>query len=144
MHYLVLSIYIYIRSIWPQMVVEHNQRSTWARPLRELRDAPLGARRQRTHHQHSAAPLVRSKRNSSERAVLAWAVYESGEKIWYYPALRIHEVSDRPSQTKSWEIYSGYLRCRIWWDGNEMMSIYSLPLCPPPLPLYICTPAVAP
>jgi hypothetical protein len=33
-----VSVYIYIRSIWPQLVVQHNQRSTWTHPLRELRD----------------------------------------------------------------------------------------------------------
>ena len=32
--------YTYIQSIWPQ-IVKHN-RSTWRRPLTELRDAPLG------------------------------------------------------------------------------------------------------
>ena len=38
-----VCVYIYIRSIWPPMVVEHNGRSPCTRPLRELRDAPLGA-----------------------------------------------------------------------------------------------------
>ena len=37
-----VSLYIYIRSIWPQMVDEHNRRSTWRRPLRAPRDVPLG------------------------------------------------------------------------------------------------------
>jgi hypothetical protein len=31
-----VSLYIYIRSIWPQMVLEHNRRSTRTCPLREL------------------------------------------------------------------------------------------------------------
>jgi len=37
-----VSVYIYIWSIWPQIVVEHNWRSTRTHPLRELRDTPLG------------------------------------------------------------------------------------------------------
>jgi len=37
-----ISLYIYIWSIWPQMVVEHNRRSSWRPPLRKLRDAPFG------------------------------------------------------------------------------------------------------
>ena len=41
-HPLFKSLYIYILSIWPQMVVRHNRRSTWTRPLRELGDALLG------------------------------------------------------------------------------------------------------
>jgi len=39
-----VSLYIYIRWIWPQMVVEHNRWRTWRRPLRAPRDAPLGGR----------------------------------------------------------------------------------------------------
>jgi len=39
-----VSLYIYIRSIWPQRLVKHNQSSTWTRPLRELGDEPLGGR----------------------------------------------------------------------------------------------------
>ena len=31
-----VSLYIYIRSIWPQIVLEHNRRSTRPRPLIEL------------------------------------------------------------------------------------------------------------
>jgi len=36
-----VPLYIYIQSIWPQMVVGHNRSSTWIHPLGELRDAPL-------------------------------------------------------------------------------------------------------
>jgi hypothetical protein len=39
-----VSVYISIRSVWMQMVVEHDQRSIWTRPLQELSDAPLGGR----------------------------------------------------------------------------------------------------
>jgi len=38
---------------------------------------------------------------------------------------RIHEISDRASETKSWERYSVNFHCMIRGDGNEMMSIYS-------------------
>jgi len=36
-----VSQWINTRSMWPQMVVEHNRKSTWRRTLRELIDAPL-------------------------------------------------------------------------------------------------------
>jgi len=39
-----IFLYIHIQLIWPQMVVEDTQRSTWTRPFRDLRDAPLGGR----------------------------------------------------------------------------------------------------
>ena len=39
---LYVSAYIYIQSIWPQMVVKHIHKSTWSRPMRELRDVPPG------------------------------------------------------------------------------------------------------
>ena len=32
---ILVCLYIYILSIWPQMVLEHNRSSTWTRPLRE-------------------------------------------------------------------------------------------------------------
>jgi len=37
-----VSLYIYIDSIWPEMIVEHNHRGAWTCPLTQLRDAPLG------------------------------------------------------------------------------------------------------
>jgi len=43
-HALFKSLYIYIRSIWPQMVVKHNRWSTGRRPWRDLRDAPVAGR----------------------------------------------------------------------------------------------------
>jgi len=70
-----VSLSIYIQSIWPQMVVKHNWRSTWRRPIGEPRDAPVGGRCGKTtelegKHQHSATPLATSKRNSGERAII--------------------------------------------------------------------------
>jgi len=73
-----VSVYIYIRSIWPQIIFEHNRRSTWTRPIeRSLRCTTWrqlwwndGARRQRAHYQHCAAPLATSKRNAWGTVVL--------------------------------------------------------------------------
>jgi hypothetical protein len=42
MHYSCISIYIYIRSIWLQVGLEHNRKSTWTQPLSKLRVAPSG------------------------------------------------------------------------------------------------------
>jgi len=62
-----------------------------------------GARRQRANHQHSATPLATSKLNLFERAVLARGALDAGEKIWYYPAMRIHGISERASEmTMGW------------------------------------------
>jgi len=33
---------IYMLSIWPQMVVQHNRKSNWLSPVRELKNVPLG------------------------------------------------------------------------------------------------------
>jgi len=82
------------------MVVEYNRRSTWTHPLREVRDAPLwrplwwndGARRQRTHHRHSATPLPTFKRNSWDSAVLDHGQYDSEKKKWYYPVVKIYAI----------------------------------------------------
>ena len=49
-------LYIYIRSIWPQMVVEHHWRSTWRCPLRDSSDAPLGGCCGETTEQHGSVP----------------------------------------------------------------------------------------
>jgi len=39
-----VSLYIYIESIWLQMVLEHTWRSTWTCPLSDIRDSPHGGR----------------------------------------------------------------------------------------------------
>jgi len=55
------------------------------------------------------APLTTFKLYSWDRTDLVWGAWESGEKIRYYPALRIHaiawihQISDKASETKSWE-----------------------------------------
>ena len=59
--YLSDSIYIYIRSICLQMVLEDNQRSTWGPPLRERRDA-LGGRNQVNSEMYLEAVIVREWR----------------------------------------------------------------------------------
>jgi len=51
-------LYIYIWLIWPQKVVEHNRRSTWIRPLRELRDALLGGRWGETMEREVRKPTI--------------------------------------------------------------------------------------
>ena len=38
-----------------------------------------------------------------ERAVPARGAMEEGKKIWYYPAVRIHEISARASEIRCWE-----------------------------------------
>jgi len=75
-----VSVYIYIRSIWLQMVVEHIWRSTWTRPLTELRNTPLGGYCGETTGRERREPTINnpahfscvatSKRNSWERVVL--------------------------------------------------------------------------
>jgi len=59
-----------------------------------------------------------SKRISQERAVPARGALEEGEKIWYYPALRIHKLSERASEIKCWERWSVYES--IWADSAQV------------------------
>jgi len=91
------------------MVVEHNRRSTWTRALGELSDAPCGARRQRTHHQHSAAPLATSKRNSWDKVVLAQA-----ESHW----VGRYDTTRSWGSTKSWTVW---VRAKV---GKDRVSIF--------------------
>jgi len=112
-----LPLYIFIQSVRLQMVLEHNRRSTWTRSLRVLRHAPLGGHcgetmlleGRDTHHQHSAALLATSKKNSSQTAVQVWGKLESGSNIYFYLAWRIyaiawiHETMEWVSDTESLE-----------------------------------------
>ena len=52
-----------------------------------------------------------------------WA-YEDGEKIWNYPAVKIHQISEGVRETKRWERYSRYFHCMTRFDDNETLSIY--------------------
>jgi len=58
---------------------------------------------------------------------------------------RIYEISDRASETKSWERYSVYLHCIIRGDGNEMKSIYSgvCRIYTPRHSLHLCYPYIS-
>jgi hypothetical protein len=62
----------------------------------------------------------RSKRNSWHRAVLARGAYEEAEKIWYYPAVRIHAIAQihtgfqKEWVRESWEQIECVIRCTRW------------------------------
>jgi len=51
-----VSLYIYIKSIWPQLVVDHKWGRTWRPPLGELRDAPRGGHCGETTEQEDSKP----------------------------------------------------------------------------------------
>jgi len=57
-HALFNSLYIDIRSIWPQIVLEHNRRSTRTRPLRDT----LGDYDRESLEMHLEAVIVRTCR----------------------------------------------------------------------------------
>jgi len=79
-------LYIYIQSIWPHIVVEHNCRSIWICPLREHRHAPLGGRSGETielegreptisttsHSHHSQMEIMRKSGFGSKSAGIGW------------------------------------------------------------------------
>ena len=74
-----VSVYIYIWSIWPQMVVNHNQRSTWTRPLRELRDAPLGGQCAETMELEGREPTINTLLHLSQHPN---GIHEK-ERVWF-------------------------------------------------------------
>jgi len=153
-----------MRSIWPQIVVEHNQRSTWTHPLREHTDTPLGGRCSEMMELEGRAPTI----NTPQHLVWHWNRIHEKERFWFEEhrnRVRRYDTTWRwgstqlggstTSRTERVRPKVGkesvYFHCMIRWDGNEMMSIYSgvcriysLSLYPPLLPLYFRTPAVAP
>ena len=86
------------------------------------------------------------KENFGENADLPGGMKEDGEKIWYYPAVMICEISARASEMKSWArqivqfvVWEEYTR----WDEMEVYlprglpNIYLRSLHPYLIPLYI-------
>jgi len=97
------------------MLVEHNRRSTWRCPSRDRRDSPLGGHCGETTELEGREPK------------------EDSEKIWYYPAVRIHAI----------------VWIQMAWNWHDVSlprglpNMYSSSLSPPPLPLYVLTSAIS-
>ena len=117
------------------LVVEHNQRSTWRRPLREPRDAPLGGHCGET----TGLEGTPSTFHHTSRDLQTEFVRESGSSLrsvvrrWEDMILPGREdqrncVDLRNLGKSKWDQKLGntvYFRCMTRWDENEMMSIYS-------------------
>jgi len=119
------------------MVVKHNQRSTWTRPLRELRDATLGGRCGET--------MELEGRDSTSNTLPHLSRHPNGihvkERFWFKEC-RI-QVRRYVTTQHSWSMQLRgstsrtervrpkvgkervYFHCMIRWDGKEMLSIYS-------------------
>jgi len=146
------------------MVVEHNRRSTWTHPLRELRDTPLRGCCCETMELEGRKPTINTPPHlpwhpNGNHEKERFLVEEDRTQVRRYDTTR-HcgstqlrgSTSSRTErgETKSWEMKTVYFHCKIRCDGNEMSiysrvcRIYSLSLDPPPLPLYVHTPTVPP
>jgi len=110
-----VSLYISIGSIWPQMVVEHNRRTTWTCPLRM---SGSGWRSVGIGWEDMILPGVEHPRNL-------------GQSEWDQKLGKIECV------------FSLYDKMRWKWDDVYLLqgvpNIASPSLCPPPLPLNLCT-----
>jgi len=151
-------------SIWPQIVVERNRRSTWTHPLGELTDTPLGGGCSETMELDGREPTINTPQHLSRHPN---GIHEK-ERFWFEErrnwvrrydttwhwgstkwrgSMTSRTEQGRPNVGKE----SLYFHCLIRWDGNGMMSIYSgvcriysPSLYPPLLPLDFRTPADAP
>ena len=113
------------------MVVEHIWRSTWTRPVRELRDAPLRGCWGETMELEGREPTMNTPLHLSRHPN---GIHEI-ERFWFKEHrnwVRRYDITQHWGSTKSWteqgipevEKDSVYFLCMIRWDGNEMMSIY--------------------
>ena len=111
-----VSLSIYIQWIWPQMVVEHNRRSIWSGSI--LRS--LGRK-----WEDMILPGCDNQRNCADLGKNEWD-QKLGQREFVF------------------SLYD-----RMWWKWDDVYipwglpSMYSPSLSPPPLHLYLCTPAVA-
>ena len=80
-----VDLYMYIQSIWQQMVVKHDQRSTWTFPLSDHRDAPLRC------HCSEQIELERQEPTINTPLHLAWHPNNINEKERF----RFEEHSNR-------------------------------------------------
>jgi len=158
-----VSLYIFIRSIWPQMVLEHNQRSTRPRQLRELffemHHLEAGAVKRWSKKAESPPSSLRltsrdiqmgcrRKSRSGLRSVgIGWEDIilpgvEDPMKLHGSTILRTER--GRPKVGKIECVFSLYDRMRWKWDDAYLLrglpNIYSMSLFISPLPLYLRTP----
>ena len=159
-----IFLYIYIRSIWPPMVVEHDWRSTWTCPFRGPRDAPLGGRCGETKELEGRVPTINTLPHSRDiqtriHAKVRLGLQEHRNQVRRHDTSRLWESTELRGWTKSWTervtpklwkiefVFSLYDNMRWKWDDVYLLqglpNIYSPSPCPPPLPLYHCTPTVA-
>jgi len=148
-------LYLHIRSISPQMVLAHNWRSTWIRPMRELRDALLGGHYCKTmereptintpphllRHPHS----IQKTGSGSKSVRISWEdMILPG--VEHRQNLRQSECDQRLGKIEC--VLSLYNKVRWKWDNvyllRGLLVIYSPSLCPPPVPWYLCTTTIAP
>jgi len=140
------------------MVLEHNCRSTWTRPFRELRDAPLGARSQRS-------PPSTLRHTSCDIQMEFITSSSSGSRsIWIRWEDMMRPATEDPNNCvhlrnlgqSEWGQKLGKIECVFslydmmgWkWDDVYLLrglpNIYSPSLCPPPLHMYHSTTTITP
>jgi len=144
------------------MVVEHNWRSTWTRPLR---DAPLGDRCGETMELEGSEPTINTPPHSRDiqmeimrKSSSGWKSIGIGWEDMILPGVEGPRNCVDPWNLgqSDWDQKLGKIECvfslydmmRWKWDDvcllQGLPNIYSPSLCPPPLPLYHRIPTVAP
>jgi len=109
------------------MVVEHNWRSTWTRPLREHRDSPLGGRCGETMELDGREPTIHTPLHLMQHP----NVLHEKEQLWfkeYRNWVRRYNTTRQWGCTKSWtqrvRPKVGMIKC-LFPLYDKMMSIYS-------------------
>jgi len=159
-----ISLDIFIWSIWPQMVVEHNWRSNWTDSFTELGDVPLGGRCGETMELEGREPTINTTLTSRDIQTESMRQSGSGARSveigWedvILPGIDdpLNCVNPHPGQS-DWDQKLGKIECvfslydKMTWKWDDVCqlrgvpNIYSPSLYPPPLPLYIRTPAITP
>jgi len=143
------------------MVVEHNQRRTWRYPLREPRDAPLGGHCGEMTQIEGRVPTINipahlSLHPNGFREILPFLLIERRKKVRRYDTTQPWGSMQSRGSTKSRKeqvkpivgkdrVYIFFI---LRWDDIylpcNLPHIYSPSLSPPPLPLNLRTPDVAP
>jgi len=126
------------------MVVEHNWRSTWRRPLRAPTDAPLGVRCGDTMELDGSEPTIDIRPHLPQhpngiRENERFLLEEPRKKVRRYDTTRPWESTQLRASTTSQKD-----KMRWKWDdvylARGLTNMYSPSLSLPPIPLYLRKP----
>jgi len=99
---------MYIGSIWPQMVVKHNRRTTCRCPLGELRDATLLGRSGQTMNLEGREPTINTPQHSHDIQIQFMRKSSSG---WRRVAIGLEDMLHQQN---------------VNWSGSHMQTSQTL------------------